>query len=237
MHLWDIRQPDRPKSSFCSWTVGANQVKFNRLNEWTLATSHDTDVRIWDIRMGSAPTTLITAHMKKINGIDWSRRVDSEILTCSQDGSIKLWDINSPDASFAEILTGIPIWRARYTPFGNGVVSMPQRKDNNLYLWDMRSGASNNVPVHTFSGHFDTPTEFVWRFNRISLSEDESDYQLITWSKDNHLRMWPVTREVTKVFLLINLVGWTRPAKAQIKFRKRNFFQLCGFKILFDAKY
>ena len=91
VHLWDLRIPnDKPSNSFCAWTAAASQVKFNRLNENLFASSHDTDVRVWDIRKGSSPLTLITAHMKKIYGIDWSRNQESELVTCSQDGLVKV---------------------------------------------------------------------------------------------------------------------------------------------------
>ena len=68
--------------------------------------------------------------------------------------------MNDPRNCLASINTGNPVWRARFTPFGNYLVTMPQRKDTNLYLWDCED---LNVPVLTFSGHTDIPTEFVWR--------------------------------------------------------------------------
>eukprot|EP00842_Homolaphlyctis_polyrhiza_P005824 jgi/Hompol1/6242/HPOL_004901-RA len=184
IHIWDLRMStSKPSASFSSWTVGATQVKFNRINEWTLASSHDTDIRIWDIRkLGSSPMTLITAHMTKIYGIDWSRRDENEIITCSQDKLVK------PRMCQSMIATTSPVWRARFTPFGNAVMTMPQRKDTNLYLW----GCDNKTtPLYTFSGHSDMPTEFVWRYY-------DGHYQLVTWSKDHTLRLWPVTPEFVK---------------------------------------
>jgi WD40 repeat protein len=143
--------------------AGANQVKFNRISENILASSHDSEVRIWDTRKGSAPAALITAHNSKIYGIDWSRRIESEIVTCSADEKVKFWDYLTPHICRGEIETGAPVWRSRFTPFGDGVITMPQRKDNNLYMWNC---AAPNAPVYTFSGHSDTPTEFVWRYQK-----------------------------------------------------------------------
>ena len=37
---------------FDPFIVGASQVKWNRVNRHVLATSHDGDVRIWDLRVG-----------------------------------------------------------------------------------------------------------------------------------------------------------------------------------------
>ncbi|KAH6581141.1 hypothetical protein BASA61_009212 [Batrachochytrium salamandrivorans] len=189
IHLWDLRLgPSKPSASFSSWTVGATQVKYNRINEWMLASSHDTDVRIWDARKGSSPLTLITAHMTKIYGIDWSHKNENEIITCSQDKLVKFWNISQPRMCQSTIVTTAPVWRARYTPFGNAVITMPQRKDNNLYLWSCENRTS---PLYTFSGHSDVPAEFVWRCI-------DGHYQLVTWSKDHTMRLWPVSSDVVK---------------------------------------
>ncbi|KAJ3312276.1 hypothetical protein HDV04_003297 [Boothiomyces sp. JEL0838] len=173
VHLWDLRtKSDKPSNSFCGWNAGASQVKFNRVNEYLLASSHDTDIRIWDTRKGSAPVTLITAHMTKIYGIDWSMSQENEILSCSQDKLVKVH------------------------PFGNGIVTMPQRKDNNLYMWNRNNP---RAPVYTFTGHKDVPTEFVWRYNRdSSFHHVDQDFQLVTWSKDMHLRLWPISSDLVK---------------------------------------
>ncbi|KAJ3158510.1 hypothetical protein HDU86_002735 [Geranomyces michiganensis] len=198
VHLWDLRTPtEKPGTSFCGWTAGATQVKFNRLNEHLLASSHDTDVKIWDIRKGSTPVTMITAHMTKIYGIDWSRNNEDEIITCSQDRLVKFWDINCPRNCQATIMTGSPVWRARFTPFGNGIVTMPQRKETNLLLWNV---ANLSAPVYSFEGHTDVPREFVWRV-RGGADErmaDDTSFELVTWSKDQHLRLWPIKPEIIR---------------------------------------
>jgi WD40 repeat protein len=196
VYLWDLRQPPtHPSHSFCGWTAGATQVKFNRCNEYVLASAHDTDVRVWDMRKGSTPVTLITAHMTKIYGIDWSRTDEKELLTCSQDRLVKIWNTDQSRNCQSTIETSSPCWRARFTPFGNGIVTMPQRKDNSLYLWNRDMP---QAPTYTFSGHSDVPTEFVWRYQREHANCSDNEYQLVTWSKDMHLRLWPISKETVK---------------------------------------
>ena len=82
---------------------------------------------------------------------------------------------------------------------------MPQRKDNNLYLWNLDRP---ETPAYTFSGHVDTPTEFVWRFQGKDKTLAENDffqeYQLVTWSKDLHLRLWPIGKEIAGSVGVIN---------------------------------
>ncbi|EKM55335.1 uncharacterized protein PHACADRAFT_255888 [Phanerochaete carnosa HHB-10118-sp] len=43
-------------------------------------------------------------------------------------------------------------------------------------------------PVERFEGHADVVKEFVWRKG----GRDDSEFQLITWSKDRTLRFWPL---------------------------------------------
>ncbi|ORE23514.1 hypothetical protein BCV71DRAFT_170085 [Rhizopus microsporus] len=198
VHLWDLREPlkdqeedadthIRPSHSFTPWNAAATQVKFNRKNEYLIASAHDKDVKIWDIRKGALPVTSITAHSKKIYGIDWSRQNDHDIF----------WDINHPTTEQETIVTDTPIWRARNTPFGNGVLIMPQGNDSKLTLYNR---ASPEVPVHAFEGHQDTVKEFVWRWkgDMNGPDGDDREFQLVTWSKDQNLRLWPVSPEVMK---------------------------------------
>ena len=58
-------------------------------------------------------------------------------------------------------MTNSPVWRARNTPFGHGVLTMPQRTETTLYLYNKDTPTT---PVHRFEGHSDTVKEFVWRW-------------------------------------------------------------------------
>ncbi|KAG0177994.1 hypothetical protein DFQ29_004086 [Apophysomyces sp. BC1021] len=207
VHLWDLRCAGqsqdaddgkymRPVNSFTPWNAATTQVKFNRKSEFLLASAHDKDVKIWDIRKGAVPITSITAHSKKIYGIDWSRQNDHDIVTCSLDKLVKFWNIHTPDNAEEVIVTNTPVWRARNTPFGNGVLTMPQRSESTLFLYNR---ASPDIPVHAFEGHTDTVKEFVWRWKGSNGDGgDNREFQLVTWSKDQNLRLWPVPEEIMK---------------------------------------
>ncbi|KAI7850547.1 hypothetical protein BDC45DRAFT_446958 [Circinella umbellata] len=197
VHIWDLRcagqskddpsgQPLRPANTFTSWNAATTQVKYNRKSEYLLASAHDKDVKIWDIRKGAIPVTTIQAHTKKIYGIDWSRQNDHDIY----------WNIHTPEQEEESIMTNSPVWRARNTPFGHGVLTMPQRTETTLYLYDKDTP---NTPVHRFEGHSDTVKEFVWRWKGGNGSDgDDREFQLVTWSKDQYLRLWPITEDVMK---------------------------------------
>lgn len=188
IHIWDMRDPRRPASSL-SAIAEASQVCWNRISPHLLATAHDGDVKLWDQRKGSAPVQYITAHLSKIYGLDWSPVSDTQLATSSQDNTIKFFDVNNPRRAEFVLMNNAPVWRARYTPFGNGLVTVvvPQlrRGENSLLLWNTTSRAT---PVHTFVGHKDVVLEFEWRKQK----SGEADFQLVTWSKDQTLLVWRI---------------------------------------------
>ncbi|GFO43349.1 WD repeat-containing protein 59 [Plakobranchus ocellatus] len=197
-YFWDVRDAKKPVKYFQTVT-GAYQVKWNKVTNNLFATTHDGDVRIWDPRKGNTPIQYIAAHPSKIHGLDWSNTDQNKFVTASQDCTIRLWDCNSPQRSEALINSGSPVWRARYTPFGEGIVSVvvPQlrRGENSLYLWHP---SNQQAPVHTFMGHKDVIQEFQWRKQQ----EGAVDHHLVTWSKDQSLRIWkvdPALQEVSTV--------------------------------------
>lgn len=72
-------------------TLGrADPRRWNRQDAHTFASAHDTRVLIWDTRKGSSPVQTIEAHRSRIYGIDWSRRVADELVTCALDRTVKV---------------------------------------------------------------------------------------------------------------------------------------------------
>ncbi len=63
-----------------------------------------------------------------------------------------------------------------------------------MYLWDRRGNGTVKIdPVHRFDGHRDQVKEFVWRSRGgHDTSVDDREFQLVTWSKDQTLRLWPI---------------------------------------------
>uniref|UniRef100_A0AAV1UP58 Uncharacterized protein n=1 Tax=Peronospora matthiolae TaxID=2874970 RepID=A0AAV1UP58_9STRA len=211
--LWDMRSPQRPVQTLNAYNKSVIQVEWNRVDATSIATAHDGEVRVWDLRAGAertvAPAALITAHMQKIYGIDWHPERTYELVTCSEDKTVKFWDVTQPRVCQGTLNTGAPVWRAQYTPFGDGLVTISQRMDNTIRLWALSHGDGDNrgngdggnvnisganAPssvtadlVHSFVGHSDLVRGMAWR-SRPSTSV----YQLVSWSKDQELRMWQV---------------------------------------------
>lgn len=98
-----------------AYTVGATQVRWNRVTGNLLATAHEGDVRLWDWRKGSSPVQYIAAHLQKIHGLDWSTNQDYQLATSSQDCTVKFFDVNNPRGEENALRTVSPVWRARFT--------------------------------------------------------------------------------------------------------------------------
>ncbi|XP_050443841.1 GATOR complex protein WDR59 [Adelges cooleyi] len=190
VHIWDVRANARPSISL-STVIGASKVRWNHLSKHLLATVHNGDVKIWDQRKSSNPIQYISAHLNTIHCLDWSYTNENQLVTCSQDCTVKFFEINNLKKTENVLSTVTPVWRAKYTPFGDGIliVLVPpiKRVDNNLLLWNL---SAINTPVHTFVGHSDTILEFQWLKNK---GDKSAEHELITWSKDQTMRLWHVT--------------------------------------------
>ncbi|KIS02247.1 vacuolar membrane protein [Cryptococcus deuterogattii 2001/935-1] len=227
---WDLRCFDRPIMRLCDWGAAGTQVKWNRRHDHLIATAHGKIVHIWDDRKGSLPITTIHAHDAKIYGIDWDRQYRQKLVTCSLDKTIKFWTVPElgGDASDSSVVyhsslpavstpsytipTHYPVWRARNLPFGRGVLSLPQRGEKALEMF----GMDDPAPVERFAGHENVVKDFVWRMRGGNDSAfDDREFQLVTWSKDRTLRIWPVSREVEE------RVGWQFGAPIEMLVSRR----------------
>ncbi|CAG9858293.1 unnamed protein product [Phyllotreta striolata] len=195
IHLWDLRDSRKPTLSL-SAVAEASQVRWNKISHHLLATAHEGDIKVWDQRKGTAPVQYIAAHLAKIHGLDWSPTSENHICSCSQDNTVKFFDTTNNRRPECVLTTNAPVWRARYTPFGTGLVTavVPQlrRGENSLLLWNT---ANRNTPVHTFVGHRDVILDFEWKKQH----PDDTDFRLVTWSKDQALLVWKIDNYLQKL--------------------------------------
>lgn len=82
-------------------------------------------------------------------------------------------------------------------PFADGLVTVivPNlgRGENSLLLWN---NSKQSTPICSFLGHSDVILDFAWRPNR---SYDNTDLELVTWSRDQTLRVWNVDESIQKM--------------------------------------
>lgn len=221
VHSWDLRRPRQPVLTFCDWFAGATQVKYSRQEPHIIASSHDRWLHIWDERRSCEPLRTIPAHTSKIYGIDWNRIKPTALVTCSLDRSIKFWDYsNESDEPEHVIRTDFPVWRARHTPFGYGLLAMPQNEPGDLYMYDRRQLDQtpkdvSTEPVAVFPGHgHHKVKEFLWR-SRGGITDDDVDdreFQLVSWGGDHELRLQCIDSSV------LASVGHVRGARTKHRF-------------------
>ncbi|SCV04442.1 LAMI_0H16160g1_1 [Lachancea mirantina] len=201
VHSWDMRMPWKPYYSASAWRAGASQVKWSHLESHILASAHANDVYVWDLRKGCSPLFKFQGHGSSVNSIDLSRSHRSEIMSSSNDGTVKFWDFSKGDKqAIRTVETEFPVWRGRYLPFGEGFCIMPMAGGNNsVYLSSLNFNAKESAshkfqPTYVFRGHSDRVTDFLWRSRHSTDTDlDDREFQLVTWSKDCDLRLWPVS--------------------------------------------
>lgn len=115
------------------------------------------------------------------------------------------WSILDTTSPSLTVLTSSPVWRARYLPFGSGILTLPQRSDHALSIWgrhQIEASKPEEVaqPVARFLGATAGVKEFVWRTRGgDDLERDDREFQLVTWARDRRLRLWPISEEILKV--------------------------------------
>eukprot|EP00094_Tigriopus_californicus_P006761 TCALIF_06512-PA protein Name:"Similar to Wdr59 WD repeat-containing protein 59 (Mus musculus)" AED:0.04 eAED:0.04 QI:488/0.87/0.77/1/0.75/0.66/9/0/1274 len=194
INIWDYRQNlDVPVCQFESMVVGATQAVWDRQDPHTLASAHYGEIRLWDLRYPQRCKKYINAHKEQILALDYSANRRGHLLSSSSDYTVKFWNVWQSCEEPREVINvpHAPVWKMRYTPFGEGVITLCTKalynESNNLSLW---SAHNLDCPVHTFYGHTDRVMEFCWR--NINPSNDRNELQLVTWSKDHLLKIWPI---------------------------------------------
>lgn len=87
-------------------------------------------------------------------------------LTLSRPQS---WDLDDVSDPVRTVVTSAPIWRARWLPFGDGVLTLPQRSDHGLSIWgtqksdELEAQGEKAKPVARFEGAREGVKEYVWR--------------------------------------------------------------------------
>ena len=190
LNLWDLRSiggstRKRPALTF-NMIVSASQVKWNKINTSIIATSHEGDLKLWDTRKASTPFQYLTSHISRVYSVDWSPHSKDHLVTSAQDCFVKFFNItSSAKGAMSSLKTALPVWKAKYTPFGDGlatvIVPQLQRNDHSLFLWNHKH---LDFPVHSFFGHKDVILEYGWR--------NTEELQMVTFSKDHTLRLWAI---------------------------------------------
>ncbi|CAE6432359.1 unnamed protein product [Rhizoctonia solani] len=179
-----------------TWEVADVQWNPHPARSNLICSTSSQKLLIWDLNMPGQNAIMrrLHAHYRAITDINWHSFTPDVLSSCGIDSWIWTWDLRTKKRPVFGNL-----------PFGDGVLALPQRGAFHLemFAWD---AASDNSAVTrgarlatSFEGHRDVVKEYVWRgAGGLDPSFDDREFQLVTWSKDNTLRLWPVDQQLTQ---------------------------------------
>lgn len=136
VRLWDIRTPLAPTFTI-KCMHGISRICWERRSGTRLAGCYMGEIKIWDIRSSNQiPIQYIDAHAdSRIFWLDYSPVKENQLASVSCDSTIKMWDAGS-GAKPVEVIklqeNNLLYRKVKYTPFGEGLVSLTYTEDPKL---------------------------------------------------------------------------------------------------------
>ncbi|KAJ2158487.1 hypothetical protein GGF46_003745 [Coemansia sp. RSA 552] len=192
--IWDVRRDQKPVWYFSRWEA-ADLLAFHPNHMFKMASVHRSNrIAVWDIRFGSSPiVTMEDAHAEDITSISWVPGKDDELISSSQDCTVKKWLVayDSPQELYTHMYPN-EITSAEPLPFGSGLLVRQRSLDNKVLA--VKDEPKLSV-VHEFVGHTGRVLGADWRQTQ---GGGSSELQLVTWGKDQVLRLWEVGEDMVE---------------------------------------
>ena len=124
---------------------------------------------------------------------------DRVVASCSEDESIKLWNLD--DGGLISTMRGHtdPVWSVRFSPCGEKIASGGGyeygNKDFSIRIWDAKTGEQIGSPLR---GHGDAVSSLVFK--------PDDPNVLVTGSWDNTVKLWDLSTSTC----LSTMTGHTR---------------------------
>lgn len=131
-------------------------MQWNHSGSWMLSGDHAGIVKVWMPNMNNL--NKIAAHKEPVRDISFSP-TDAKFATCSDDGSIKIWDFSESIEERCLTGHGWDVKNVQWHPYRSLLAS--GSKDNLVKLWDAKSG----INVATVHGHRNTILDVKWNRN------------------------------------------------------------------------
>jgi len=173
--LWDCTDKCKNISLFRGHKNAVLQLCWHRNGDILLTASTDLTAAVWDVNMETR-IKQVREHKSYVNSVDISRRGQSLMVTGSDDGSSKIFDLRqrSSLATFdcTYQVTACCFSDDSLTVYTGGI-------DNDIKIWDIRQ----RKQISKLEGHNGTITH-------LSLSPD--GYNLLSNSMDMQINCWDV---------------------------------------------
>lgn len=106
----------------------------------------DETIRVWDVKNGKSHKTL-PAHSEPVTAVHFNRD-GTLIASCSHDGLIRIWDMQSNNCLKTLVdSANPPVSHVKFSP--NGKYILASTYDSTLRLWDYSKGKVLKV----YKGH------------------------------------------------------------------------------------
>ena len=149
-------------------------IAWNHAGSWMVSGDHSGTVKIWMPNMNNLKR--IQAHKEPVRDISFAPG-DGKFATCSDDGSIRIWDFNEAIEEHCLTGHGWDVRNAQWHPSKNLLAS--GSKDNLVKLWDAKTG----INLATLHGHKNTILDLKW---------NQNGNWLLTAGKDQCIRLFDI---------------------------------------------
>ncbi|CCH45983.1 putative WD repeat-containing protein [Wickerhamomyces ciferrii] len=102
-----------PWGTLIGHTKAISSIKYNKENSMLLTSSDDRTIRIWNGN-GFNNCSLLSGHSQPVTYSDWI--TNDFIISCSLDGSLRIWDINFSKQTSIIVMDGVPILHGELSP-------------------------------------------------------------------------------------------------------------------------
>ncbi|XP_043840432.1 telomerase protein component 1 [Dromiciops gliroides] len=153
VRLWSLPfliQPEmaeafHPGVELCGHTGPVTCCSFSPDGDILATGSRDQSLLCWDVRTPEAPVliySLLACHRDWVTGCSWTK--DTILVSCSNDGSVRLWDLVS-NQQLGQFL-GHQSAVSTVVAVEEHVVSVD--RDGVLKVWDLRGVELTSIPAH-----------------------------------------------------------------------------------------
>lgn len=120
-------------------------------------------------------------HSDKVTGIDWISHDNHSFVSCSRDGTVKLYDLSKPH-SYASITLDMNVCGVRSNPFDMNQIAFGSL-EGKFYVYDVRQLASPYLEV---KGHSRTVSKVIFT----------TAQEILSMSLDSTAKLWDLTKTV-----------------------------------------
>jgi WD40 repeat protein len=152
VRVWPLAGQDQTMQ-FDAHHDGAPKFAVNRAFDLVACAYEDGVVRLWKTDTPSAPHREFKGHTKPVSGVRFSPD-ESQVLTWSEDGSVRLWPVNGTGSSIVFDSNAGRVWNAAFDQAGRLVIAAYDdgtarvwsvAEPNHFVLLDGREGHTSSV--------------------------------------------------------------------------------------------